>query len=285
MMRFIVSLVFIGLIILIIESFNMSTLRYENNYTRQIKNINDGTVYKTKPPLKRPSGLMTSNRVTVDADQQIAEMDTSLSVYEALENVVNSNKSLKETTQSLLNKANAKDINDPMTNMTDISNRYTFQLLADKHEGGGSYSTLFENSQRKSNNPFYKVDITQMTLREVLGFTAKDGEYLKYNNNTYNKDTSAVGRYQFVGKTLRDIVKRSDFDLDRKFDGKLQDELFRWYMKDTLKVGNKTGVTMDDKIDAVIGRWEGFKNASREQVRKAIIDFELKEIGTPMPRS
>ena len=56
-------------------------------------------------------------------------------------------------------------------------------------------------------------------------------------------------------------------------------------MKDTLKVNNKTGVTMDDKIDAVIGRWEGFKNASREQVRKAIIDFELKEIGTPMPRS
>ena len=55
---------------------------------KQIKNINDGTVYKTKPPLKRPSGLMTSNRVTVDADQQIAEMDTSLRVYEALEKLM-----------------------------------------------------------------------------------------------------------------------------------------------------------------------------------------------------
>ena len=81
----------------------MSTLRYEGSYTRQMNDINSGTVFKTKPPLKRPSGLMTSNRVTVDADQQIAEMDTSLRVYEALENVINSNKSLTQTYKQVEN--------------------------------------------------------------------------------------------------------------------------------------------------------------------------------------
>ena len=70
----------------------MSTLRYEGSYTRQMNDINSGTVFKTTPPLKRPSGLMTSNRVTTSPKQQIAQIDTSLSVYNALESVVNSNK-------------------------------------------------------------------------------------------------------------------------------------------------------------------------------------------------
>ena len=56
-------------------------------------------------------------------------------------------------------------------------------------------------------------------------------------------------------------------------------------MDDTLKVGNRTGVTMDDKIDAVIGRWEGFKNASREDIRSAIEQYELQSITRNLPQN
>ena len=161
----------------------------------------------------------------------------------------------------------------------------TFQQLADAHEGMGSYDTLFENESKIKDSPFYGVDITNKTLGEILNFTSGNSEYLKYNVNKYGKNTTAVGRYQFVGKTLKDIVERGDFDLNRKFDADLQDELFKWYMDDTLKVGNRTGVTMDDKIDAVIGRWEGFKNASREDIRSAIEQYELQSITRNLPQN
>ena len=42
---------------------------------------------------------------------------------------------------------------------------------------------------------------------------------------------------------------------------------------------------MDDKIDAVIGRWEGFKNASREDIRSAIEQYELQSITRNLPQN
>ena len=56
-------------------------------------------------------------------------------------------------------------------------------------------------------------------------------------------------------------------------------------MDDTLKVGNRTGVTIDDKIDAVMGRGPGFQNASREEVRSAIEQYELQSITTNLPQN
>ena len=159
----------------------------------------------------------------------------------------------------------------------------TFQQLADAHEGMGSYDTLYNNTGKIKSSPFYGVDITNKTLGDMLQFTGADSEYLKYNIATHGQDTTAVGRYQFVGKTLRDIVERGKFDLNRKFDSSLQDELFKWYMDDTLKVNNRTGITIEDKIDAVISRWEGFKNAPRETIRMAIEEYELGKIASNPP--
>jgi hypothetical protein len=54
-------------------------------------------------------------------------------------------------------------------------------------------------------------------------------------------------------------------------------------MDDTLKVNNRTGITIEDKIDAVISRWEGFKNAPRETIRMAIEEYELGKIASNPP--
>ena len=49
-----------------------------------------------------------------------------------------------------------------------------------------------------------------------------------------------IGKYQFVGTTLRDIKSRGGFkDLgitdDTIFTPEIQDQLFVWYMKDTIR--------------------------------------------------
>jgi len=124
-----------------------------------------------------------------------------------------------------------------------------------------------------------------MTLGEVIKFTGggegKTSPYLQHNNSQYGLNSSPVGRYQFVGDTLVDIQDRGNFDMDRKFDKKLQDELFDWYMRDTLQV---TG-DIDSKIDSVLGRWEGFKNASRKDIEKAINEFTMRDVTTPPDKS
>ena len=71
------------------------------------------------------------------------------------------------------------------------------------------------------------------------------------------------------------------YKTDRKFNKKLQDELFDWYMRDTLQV---TG-DIDSKIDSVLGRWEGFKNASRKDIEKAINEFTMRDVTTPPDKS
>ena len=124
-----------------------------------------------------------------------------------------------------------------------------------------------------------------MTLGEVIKFTGGGKEntspYLQHNNLQYGLNSSPVGRYQFVGDTLVDIQDRGNFDMDRKFNKKLQDELFDWYMRDTLQV---TG-DIDSKIDSVLGRWEGFKNASRKDIEKAINEFTMRDVTTPPDKS
>ena len=63
-----------------------------------------------------------------------------------------------------------------------------------------------------------KIPLDTMTLREVLDFQ----EDWKKKGTA----STAVGRYQFIHKTLKSIVDRNpnDFPLDRKFDAAAQDE-------------------------------------------------------------
>ena len=157
-----------------------------------------------------------------------------------------------------------------------------FNSLADKYEGKGNFSSLYESIQDDKNSPFFNVDVSKMTLKELMEFTKIDGEYHRYNMENYNVNSTPTGRYQIVGKTLRDIVKRGKFDPNLVYDQSTQEALFNWYMNDTLR----SYTDIDDKIDAVLERWVGFTGASRATVQEAIEEFELRRIareGASMP--
>ena len=240
-------------------------------------------VDKSVAPMSRPSGL--GSKQYASPESQIASIPTDIAIYERFMDIRERNKSLKENyTKELMNKMKKGSVKTS-PELVKSSDTLLFQQLADQYESGGSYKALLNNQQIDEDSQFYNVDVTDMTLREVIKFTGggknKTSPYLKYNNKTYNINSSPVGRYQFVGDTLVDIQDRGNFDMDRKFDEKLQDELFDWYMRDTLQV---TG-DIDSKIDSVLGRWEGFKNASRKDIEKAINQFTMRDVTTPPDKS
>ena len=235
-------------------------------------------VDKSVAPMSRPSGL--GSKQYASPEGLIGNIPTDIAIYERFMDIRERNKGLKEKyTKELMSKMKTD------SQLVKSSDTLLFQQLADQYESGGSYKALLNNQQIDEDSQFYNVDVTNMTLREVIKFTGggknKTSPYLKHNNKAYNLNSSPVGRYQFVGDTLVDIQDRGNFNMDRKFDEKLQDELFDWYMRDTLQV---TG-DIDAKIDSVLARWEGFKDASREDIEKAINEFTMRDVTTPPSRS
>ena len=240
-----------------------------------------GRIEKSATPMARPRGLGSQ---TPSTEQLIANIPTDIAIYERFMDTRERNKDLKARFQkelaSRMGTSESKKIN------TESSvNTLLFEQLVDKHESGGSYKALLNNQHKNKDSQFYGVDVTNMTLGEVIKFTGggkgKTSPYLQHNNSQYNLDSSPVGRYQFVGDTLVDVQDRGKFDMNRKFDATLQDELFDWYMRDTLQV---TG-DIDDKIDSVLKRWEGLQGASREEIKKAINEFTIRGVTTPPDKS
>ena len=171
-------------------------------------------------------------------------------------------------------------VNDPE------SSGYAFMLpeskfrTALKAKEAESYSTLFGNAETSS-TPFKDVDITSMTVDEVLEFTKSGGEFHEYNKKTYNKNTTAVGKYQFVGATLRDLKKRGVFKKlniseDTKFDEATQDKLSAYLVVHRLK--DRADNTYKDARKELRNEWEGFKKLSDEDLN-GIIDEVGSEIG------
>ncbi len=78
-----------------------------------------------------------------------------------------------------------------------------------KVESGKGYNIKFGGGS---------IPLDRMTMGEVLDFQ----QAWKQRGTK----STAVGRYQFIEKTLRSIVERNpnDFPLDRKFDAAAQDE-------------------------------------------------------------
>ena len=64
------------------------------------------------------------------------------------------------------------------------------------------------------------VNLTAMTLEEIIGL---QGKMLAHKSNTLN--SSALGRYQIVRKTLRALIEQMALKPDMKFDQALQDDL------------------------------------------------------------
>lgn len=148
-----------------------------------------------------------------------------------------------------------------------------------KEEAAG-YDTLYNYANEK-NTPYKDVDVTQMTIDQVLDFQK---EFLAYNRETHGKDTSAVGKYQFVGRTLRDLKDELGLSGDEQFTPELQDKLakhlfdrrMRWSRSPTalrkMGLGHLKPGSQEAKREVLKKEWEGFQNLSDEELDKIIED-------------
>ena len=145
-----------------------------------------------------------------------------------------------------------------------------------KEKEAGSYSTLFGNSEIRS-TPFKDIDVTKMKMSEVLDFVKLNGAFHKYNKKTFNKNTTAIGKYQFIGATLRDLKKRGVFkELEISdntlFSQETQDKLSAYQAVHRLK--DRAGVTYASAREEMRNEWEGFKGIKNTQ-----LDSIIEEIG------
>jgi hypothetical protein len=91
-----------------------------------------------------------------------------------------------------------------------------------------NYRTLFGNAEEKK-TPFKDLDITTMPMKDIFDLVKKNGKFHRFNL-AKGKDTTAIGKYQMVGNTLRDlkdrgILKDLGIDDDTLFDENTQDKI------------------------------------------------------------
>jgi len=152
----------------------------------------------------------------------------------------------------------------------------TTARLLDKYEGGGDYNTLFGFSQR-SGGKFEGVNVSEMTIGELKEFSGDRGEgsygqwvkgKLKQSGQEARVATP-MGRYQFVGTTLKDVASRMGLSDSTVFDQSTQDAMFVFYAKDVM-----TGKDQSEKRVALRNAWEGLKNASNAELDTMISEIE-----------
>lgn len=139
--------------------------------------------------------------------------------------------------------------------------------LMDRHEGAGNYSTLFGHSQ---NNRFAGIDVSKMTLGEVKEFTNPRGVYGSWVRDKIGRVSTPVGRYQFVGTTLRQVQREMGLDDDTVFNGRTQDAMFHHYLNKRLSQGK----TISEKVDQLRQAWEGFKAVPTTQLAAIVRNLE-----------
>ena len=151
------------------------------------------------------------------------------------------------------------------------------EALKDKE--ADNYDTIFGNAEIK-NTPFKGKKVSEMSMKEVLEFTKAGGKFNKYNKDKYNKNTTAIGKYQTVGSTLRDLKKRGVLSKlgitdETKFDQKTQDDIAAYLavhrIKDRATKGNGNIATRGSARKEMRNEWEGFKKLSDKEL-DAIID-------------
>lgn len=152
----------------------------------------------------------------------------------------------------------------------DIENVYSVTASnMDKYEGGGDYDTLFGHSQRDGGK-FAGIKPTQMTIAQLLDFTSPSGEYGQWVKGKVGRVATPIGRFQFVGSTIREVAKDLGIDINNTvFNEETQNLFFNHYAKKI--IGNKTGA---EARKALINGWEGFKNVPEAELDQMVAEIK-----------
>ena len=144
---------------------------------------------------------------------------------------------------------------------------------------GKNYNTLYGNFET-GNTPFKDYQVSTKTVGELIDFSRASGAYGQYVKPRLGKATYAykngltstpMGRYQIIGATMRDTVKRMGLPTNTIFSKDVQDEMFLFLAREKIEMGK----TPRAKRQNLRGIWEGFK-----KVTDAELDAVIAEIGT-----
>lgn len=113
-------------------------------------------------------------------------------------------------------------------------------------ESGGDYNALF-NYQNRPNGRFSDVNLTNMSVGDVLAFQDPSGPYAGYVKGQVGRVATPVGAYQVVGRTLRDAVNALGIDMSQPFDQATQDRIGRW-IYDTQGTGAWRGYSPNSTV-------------------------------------
>jgi len=103
----------------------------------------------------------------------------------------------------------------------------TLQAALNQYEGGsGGANALYGQAQ---NDPFKGVNLSNMTVGQVLDFAKPGGAYMNWvaahNNGT---GSTPMGYGQIVGSTLKSAVKKLGISPDAKFDADTQGKIVNY---------------------------------------------------------
>ena len=130
-------------------------------------------------------------------------------------------------------------------------------------EAGGDYGALLGFTNRPGRK-FDDVDITSMTINELLDFADGDGPYAAYSKKKVGRVATPMGRYQIVGKTLRGLKNKLGLTGDEQFTPEMQDKLFLALLRgrgyDKYKAGE---MTKEEFLANVSKEWEGLSKSKK----------------------
>ena len=135
-----------------------------------------------------------------------------------------------------------------------------------------NYRTLFGNAEEKK-TPFKNLDITTMPMKDIFDLVKKNGKFHRFNL-AKGKDTTAIGKYQMVGNTLRDlkdrgILKDLCIDDDTLFDENTQDKIAVHLAERRVRPKFSISEARKEMRD----EWQGFDRLSDKE-----LDAIIKEV-------
>ena len=139
--------------------------------------------------------------------------------------------------------------------------------LIDSHEGGGDYNTLYGHVNRRG--PFAGVNVSNMSVGEVLQFSSRSGPYGAYQQQQ-GIAAAPVGRFQIINSTLRNAVQELGLDPSTPFNADTQNRIFNHLADKRLARGE----TMPEKMAQMRQEWDGFRNVSDSALSAAIAAYE-----------
>lgn len=131
-----------------------------------------------------------------------------------------------------------------------------------------SYNTIFGDGEKSG--PFKGTDVTSMTMDEVFEFTKKDGAFHTHNIDNLNQDSTAIGKFQIIGSTLRDlrdrgILSKLSIDNDTKFNEVTQNKIAAH-----LAERRVTGKNDEQAREGLKDEWQGFNKLDDNTLNKII---------------